>query len=156
MTEASAPADLPQPLAGIAEEFRAASTRERLDLLLEYSEELPDLPERYAGSLDVLEQVDECQSPLFLTVEVGDDADRQVRLFFEAPAEAPTTRGFAGILHAGLDGLPAQTVLAVPDDAPMRLGLAEAVSPLRLRGMVGMLSRIKRQVRLKAALPRAS
>jgi cysteine desulfuration protein SufE len=32
----------------------------------------------------------------------------------------------------------------------MRLGLAEAVSPLRLRGMVGMLSRIKRQVALKA------
>ena len=75
------------------------------------------------------------------------DADDSVRLFFDAPRESPTTRGFAGILHAGLDGLPAPQVLAVPDDAPMQLGLAEAVSPLRLRGMVAMLARIKRQVR---------
>jgi cysteine desulfuration protein SufE len=97
-----------------------------------------------------MERVDECQSPLFLAVEVGDDAARTVNLFFEAPPEAPTTRGFAGILHEGLDGLPAQEVLDVPDDAPFRFGLSEAVSPLRMRGMVGMLARIKRQVRLRS------
>lgn len=137
--------ELPAPLAEIVDEFRAVGTRERLQLLLEYSEEIPDLPERWAGHHDAMEQVHECQSPLFLAVDVGDDGT--VRLWFDAPREAPTTRGFAGILHAGLDGLPAAVVLDVPDDAPMRLGLAEAVSPLRLRGMVGMLSRIKRQVR---------
>jgi cysteine desulfuration protein SufE len=82
---------------------------------------------------------------------VADDADRSVHLFFHAPAESPTTRGFAGILHEGLDGLPSADVLAVPDDAPYRFGLGEAVSPLRLRGMVAMLSRIKRQVRLRTA-----
>ena len=74
-----------------------------------------------------------------------------MHLFFHAPAESPTTRGFAGILHEGLDGLPAAEVLAVPDDAPYRFGLGEAVSPLRLRGMVAMLSRIKRQVRIRIA-----
>ena len=84
-------------------------------------------------------------------VEVADDADRSVHLFFHAPAESPTTRGFAGILHEGLDGLSAADVLAVPDDAPYRFGLGDAVSPLRLRGMVAMLSRIKRQVRLRTA-----
>jgi cysteine desulfuration protein SufE len=136
--------DLPPALADIAEEMQAATTRQRLDLLLEFSDDLPPLPERFAGS-SALEQVHECQSPVFLAVEVDDEA--HVHLFFDAPLEAPTTRGFAGILHAGLDGLPAAQVLAVPDDAPMRLGLAEAVSPLRLRGMVGMLARIKRQVR---------
>ena len=144
--------DLPAPLAEIAAELTAATTRQRLDMLLEFSDELPDLPERYAGRLDELEQVDECQAPVFLTVEVDEDPEQHVHLFVDAPAEAPTTRGFAGILHAGLDGVPAQQVLGVPDDAPMRLGLAEAVSPLRVRGMVGMLSRIKRQVRLKAAV----
>jgi cysteine desulfuration protein SufE len=145
---------LPASLAEIAEDFRSASNDLKLQLLLEFSDELPGLPERYAGKLDQLERVDECQSPLFLTVEVDDEGsldERVVHLFFDAPAEAPTTRGFAGILHEGLDGLTAAEVLAVPDDAPMRFGLAEAVSPLRLRGMVAMLGRIKRQVRARTA-----
>ena len=140
---------LPAELAEIAEDFRAMSPNERLQLLLEFSEGLPDLPERYAGHLELMEQVPECQSPLFLVVELADGDT--VRLFFDAPPAAPTTRGFAGILHAGLDGLSAQDVLAVPDDAPYRFGLGEAVSPLRLRGMVSMLGRIKRQVRVLAA-----
>ncbi|MGN6753632.1 MAG: SufE family protein [Intrasporangium sp.] len=147
-------APLPAALAEIADDFSSASNPMKLDLLLEFSEELPPLPERYAGRLDQLERVDECQSPLFLTVEVGEGdrlEDRPVHLFFDAPPEAPTTRGFAGILHEGLDGLSAAEVLDVPDDAPMRFGLAEAVSPLRIRGMVAMLARIKRQVRAKTA-----
>ncbi|MDV3223135.1 SufE family protein [Intrasporangium sp.] len=145
---------LPQSLAEIAEEFRSASNDLKLQLLLEFSDELPGLPERYEGQLDKLERVDECQSPLFLVVEVDDGAslaDRRVHLYFDAPAESPTTRGFAGILHEGLDGLNAEEVLGVPDDVPMRFGLAEAVSPLRLRGMAAMLARIKRQVREKSA-----
>jgi cysteine desulfuration protein SufE len=149
MTETQTP--LPPALEEIAEDFSSASSPEKLQLLLEFSDDLPQLPERYAGHDELLERVDECQSPLFLVVEVADDTDRSVHLFFHAPAESPTTRGFAGILHEGLDGLPAADVLAVPDDAPYRFGLGEAVSPLRLRGMVAMLSRIKRQVRLRTA-----
>jgi|SRR5690606_17060408 cysteine desulfuration protein SufE len=150
MTSTAPGADLPDALAELAEDFHAVSQRERLQLLLELSQELPPLPERFAGHLDRMERVDECQSPLFLAVEVAEDPERTVSLFFDAPPEAPTTRGFAGILHEGLDGLPAAQVLAVPEDAPYRFALAEAVSPLRLRGMVGMLARIKRQVRLRA------
>lgn len=149
------PETLPEALAEIASDFRSASNELKLQLLLEFSDDLPALPERYAGQLDKLERVDECQSPLFLTVEVDEGTsldERRVHLFFDAPAESPTTRGFAGILHEGLDGLSAAEVLAVPDEAPMRFGLAEAVSPLRMRGMVAMLARIKRQVRAKTAV----
>ena len=149
MTETRA--SLPPALEEIAEDFSVASSPEKLQLLLEFSDELPALPERYVSHDELLERVDECQSPLFLVVEVAEDEDRSVHLFFHAPAESPTTRGFAGILHEGLDGLPAAEVLAVPDDAPYRFGLGEAVSPLRLRGMVAMLSRIKRQVRIRIA-----
>ena len=63
------------------------------------------------------------------------------------PPEAPTTRGFAAIMSTGLDGQPAEDGLAVPDDFYTALGLAQAVSPLRLRGMAAMLARIKNQVR---------
>jgi cysteine desulfuration protein SufE len=134
-------------LAEIVEDFTSLPGKERLQLLLEFSDDLAALPERYAGHRDLLEQVPECQSPLFLAVEV-DDGDA-VHLFFDAPPEAPTTRGFAGILQAGLDGLDADEVLATPDEFTGQLGLTELVSPLRLRGMSAMLSRIKRQVRAK-------
>ena len=148
--------DLPPALAELAEDFHAVSEPDRLQLLLELSRELPELPERYAGKLDQMERVDECQSPLFLAVEVAEEPgvatqEQRVSLFFSAPREAPTTRGFAGILHEGLDGLTVAEVLATADQAPMEFGLAEVVSPLRMRGMVAMLSRIKRQVRLRTS-----
>ena len=140
----TAPAFHPR-LQEIIEDFGAVPDSERLSLLLEFSEELPSLPDRYAEHRDLLEPVPECQSPLFLAVEV--DGDGIVRLFFDAPPAAPTTRGFAGSLHAGLDGLPAAEVLATPGEFSGKLGLTDLVSPLRLRGMAAMLGRIKRQVR---------
>jgi len=132
-------------LQDIADEFNAIPGAERLQLLLEFSRDLPSLPARYAEHPDLLEPVPECQTPLFLAVEV--DQDATVHLFFDAPQESPTTRGFAGILHAGLDGLSADEVLATPGEFSSQLGLQDMVSPLRLRGMAAMLARIKRQIR---------
>jgi len=153
----------PQPVSGaalhprlqeIVDDFHEVPDRDRLQLLLEFSRDLPALPERYAAHRDRMEPVPECQTPLFLAVEV--EPDEAVHLFFDAPAEAPTTRGFAAILHAGLDGLDADEVLATPAEFSSRLGLADLVSPLRLRGMAAMLARIKRQVRDQRAAPRAA
>jgi cysteine desulfuration protein SufE len=135
---------LPATLAEIVEDFAAAEPRDRLELLLEYSQSLPPLPEPYASHPERLEPVPECQSPLFVAAEVDDG--RRVRLFMDAPAESPTTRGFAGIFRAALDGLPAEEVLAVPGDVTARLRLAEVVSPLRLRGASALLARIQHQV----------
>jgi len=129
----------------IADEFAAVPESERLQLLLEFGQELPPLPARYAEQHDLLEPVPECQTPLFLAVEIS--PNETVHLFFDVPAEAPTTRGFAGILHAGLDGLNADEVLATPGEFSSQLGLQDLVSPLRLRGMAAMLGRVKRQIR---------
>jgi cysteine desulfuration protein SufE len=129
----------------IVDDFTTMPDRDRLQLLLEFSRELPALPSRYAEHHDLLEPVPECQTPLFLAVEVQPDST--VHLFFDAPREAPTTRGFAAILHAGLDGLTADEVLATPAEFSSQLGLQDLVSPLRLRGMAAMLGRIKRQIR---------
>ena len=98
-----------------------------------------------------MEQVPECQSPLFLAVEVRARADRRVHLFFSAPPEAPTTRGFAAILRTGLDGRAGGRRPGGPGRLLRQLGLGQAVSPLRLRGMAAMLARIKRQVRARVA-----
>jgi cysteine desulfuration protein SufE len=144
-------AALPPALAELVDDFADVGPKDRLQLLLELSRELPELPPRYLDAADTMEQVHECQSPLFLAVEVDGDPERRVHLYFSAPPEAPTTRGFASIMHTGLDGEPAADVLAVPDDFYTALGLGEAVSPLRLRGMAAMLARIKKQVRAATA-----
>lgn len=134
---------LPEGLAQVVSDFAEVEGQDKLKLLLEFSDELPDLPDDLVES--AMEPVPECQSPLFLHV---DAADRQrVRLYFSAPPEAPTTRGFASIWAAGLDGQPADVILAVPEDFASSLGLAALISPLRLRGMSAMLSRIKRRLR---------
>ena len=139
---------LPESLAKIRDDFLALEQRERLEMLLEFSNELPELPARYQEHPDLFERVEECQSPVFIFVEVNDGI---VQLFATAPREAPTTRGFASILVQGIDGLTVEQVLGIPDDFPNTLGLTAAVSPLRIRGMTALLGRTKRQVRERVA-----
>jgi cysteine desulfuration protein SufE len=134
---------MPAALAEVVSEFQEMQGQDKLALLLEFAGELPPLPSDLEEA--AMEPVPECQSPLFLHV---DAADRDhVRLYFSAPAEAPTTRGFASILAQGLDDQSADDILAVPDDFYSDLGLAALISPLRLRGMSAMLARIKRHLR---------
>lgn len=140
--------ELPPVLAEIRDDFLALGERDRLQLLLEFSRELPDLPARYQNSPGLLERVEECQSPVRAFAEVEGGA---VHLYATAPPEAPTTRGFASILAQGLDGLTPEQALAVPDDYPFTIGLTNAVSPLRLNGMTGILLRAKRQIREQVA-----
>jgi cysteine desulfuration protein SufE len=136
---------LPAALAEIRDDFLALEQRDRLEMLLEFSNELPELPPRYAEHPDLFERVEECQSPVYIFVEIAEGGI--VHLFATAPREAPTTRGFASILVQGIDGLTVDEVLGIPDDFPSSIGLTAAVSPLRIRGMTALLGRTKRQVR---------
>ena len=131
----------------IASDFSALEGNDKLELLIEISDQLPALPERYADHPELLERVEECQSPVYLFVEIDNGV---VEIFLTAPREAPTTRAFAGILHASLSGQTVDAVLNFDDNYPSMLGITELVSPLRMRGIRGMLARIKRQVREKA------
>jgi cysteine desulfuration protein SufE len=138
---------LPGRLEEVVEQFADLPRDVKLELLLDYANSLPPLPEAYADDRSALERVHECQTPFFVAVELEDG---RVRLHFDAPDESPTTRGFAGILQAGLDGTTAEEVLAVPADFSARLGLTDAISPLRLRGIAAILGVVQRQVRAKA------
>lgn len=134
--------DLPDSLRDIRDDFLSLSQSQKLELLLEFSDNLPEVPDGMVAD-DEWERVEECQSPVFIHVDTDTDPPH---IYATAPREAPTTRGFASILVQGLNGLSAEEILRVPADYPLTLGLAESVSLLRLRGMSGMLWRIKRHV----------
>ena len=139
---------VPEKLQTIVSLFASVPQNVKLQALLDYSRRLPELPAELADS-ERFERVEECQSPLFLMADVDDDG--VAHLWFDAPAEAPTTRGFAGILAEGLEGTTAQEILDLPDDFYVDLGLEEVVSALRMRGMASMIFRIKRQLREQLA-----
>ena len=143
---------LPERLANVVNDFLSLPPELRTDLLFEYSERVPALPPELSGpeARDRFEQVEECQTPFFLATDVATDGT--VALWFDCPPQAPTTRGFAGILHAGLDGAAVDEVLAVPGDFHHDMGLGEVISPLRLRGMDAILFRLKRQLAARRAL----
>jgi cysteine desulfuration protein SufE len=132
----------------VIDDFTFLEERDRLQLLLEFSEQLPALEARFGENPELLERVEECQSPVFIAVEGTVD---RISLHFSAPQEAPTTRGFASVLNSALNGQSAQEILDLPDDFPSMLGLDRLISPLRVRGMRGMLARIKRKTREIAA-----
>lgn len=136
---------LPARLEAIVDDFATAPADLRVEMLLESSDTLPPLPPDMLGHTEAMEQVVECQTPFFLRARVLGDGT--VSLHFDAPREAPTTRGFAGILSEGLNGEAAEQILGVPQDFYLRMGLGEIISPLRLRGMSAILHRLQRQVR---------
>jgi cysteine desulfuration protein SufE len=132
---------LPPKLAAALKMLAGAPKNIKIELLLEFARAMPRLPE---GMASKLEQVHECTTPFFVHAELEGAV---VHLFFDAPEEAPTVRAFAGLLAEGLEGEAASAVLAVPDDFYLQGNLGEIVTPLRLRGLQAVLTRIKRQVR---------
>lgn len=134
----------PPSLQTIIEEFREAPPRDRMEYLIEYAMSLPPLPERYAAARDQLEQVHECQTPVFLVTEINDGA---VHFHLDIPPESPTVRGYASILVEGLGGATPEAILATPDDVYMLLGLHEVITPQRVRGLHALLVYMKKQVR---------
>ena len=134
----------PPALQEIVGQFREATPRERMELLLEFSDSLPPLPERLQSRRDQMEQVHECQAPVFLFTELEDG---QVHFYIDIPPESPTIRGYASILLEGFADASPEDILATPDDTYMLLGLAEVITPQRVRGLHALLGYMKKQVR---------
>ena len=132
---------LPQRLSEIVEEFADSEGREKLELLLDYSERMPPLPERLQGRHDRMDQVQECMTPVFIHAEREGDA---MRYYFDVPEEAPTVRGFAALLAEGINGLSPEQVLRVPDHFYSEMGLSGVLTGRRLNGIGAILAYMKR------------
>ena len=94
--------DIPARLAEIVDDFQFAEGREKLEMLLQFSENLPPLPERYAGRLAEMEAVPECMTPVAIAVELIDGG---LVYHFAVPEESPTVRGYAAICRRFAGGL---------------------------------------------------
>jgi cysteine desulfuration protein SufE len=132
--------DLPPKLAEIVEAFHEAQGREKLELLLQFAEQMPPLPEWLVANHDQMDFVHECQTPVYVAAEMRDG----LQFYFDVPKESPTVRGYAGLLAEGLSGASPEQVLAVPGDFFIPMGLAEVVSHQRLNGMSAILAHMKR------------
>ena len=125
-------------------EFADLEPRERLELLLDFAENLPPLPPHYQAERDAGEhRVPECQTPVYLWVEVNG----KVQVYADVAPEAPTVKGFVAILVEAFAGATPEEVLNVPPNLISRLGLVEALGMVRMRGLQAILNRIRSEVR---------
>ena len=133
----------PPPLRAIIEDFRTMEPRERLESLLDFAINMPELPGFLHDARDQMEQVHECQTPTFVFTDI---VDAGVHVYIDVPKESPTVRGYAAIVQEGLERAAPDDVLQTPDDIYYLLGLHEAISPQRLRGLHVLMAYLKRQI----------
>ena len=130
-------------LQDIIDTFSAADDELRLELLLDFSEKLPPLPERLHEQREAgVNRVRECQVPVFLWIEQEDDG---VHIHADVAEEAPTVKGILAILCQAYEGAKPDEVANVPDDLLQQLRLDKQIRMTRMIGITGMLGRIRRQ-----------
>lgn len=134
---------IPPRLQEIVEEFGEAEGQDKLELLLEYSEKMPPLPDWLDKDTN-MEQVHECMTPVFVHAERENGG---MVFYFDVPPESPTVRGYAAILGDGLHGATPEQIVNLPGDFFQAMGLHKVLSPQRLRGISAILAYLKRLAR---------
>ncbi|HEV2132407.1 MAG TPA: SufE family protein [Longimicrobiaceae bacterium] len=111
--------------------------------LVQYSNRLAPLPERFRDFDREQYMVHECQTPVALYPEVVDG-----RMYFhaEVPQAAPTIRALLAILFEALNGQPPEAVLAIPPDFVRRV-MDKIGLGTREVGLNAMVERLRRAAR---------
>lgn len=135
------PPQLPPRLQAIVEEFQLAEGREKLELLLDFAEQMPPLPEHIAAHRESFESVPECMTPIFVYAETTEGG---MQFYFDVPPESPTVRGYAAMMSEGFSGATPEQVLAVPGDFFNPMGLQQVISYQRIHGIAAILAHMKR------------
>ena len=129
-------------LENIIKRFQGADRDTRLELLLDFANRLPPLPEKYREAVaQGVNRVHECQTPVYLFME---PVNSSVEIYADVPREAPTVRGFLSMLIKGLKGATPDEVVAMPGDLLDRLQLSELLGMTRMQGLSAVVQRLKR------------
>jgi cysteine desulfuration protein SufE len=136
---------IPKALQEIIEEFRWCEGQEKLELLIQYANSLPPLPEWLRENRSQLDQVPECLTPVSLQAE---NQGGRLIFHFEVPPESPMVRGYAALMKQGLDFATPEEILKIPGDFFHEMGLQQVLSFQRLNGLAAILAHMK-QIALK-------
>lgn len=132
---------IPPRLQEIVEDFQWSEDREKLELLLEFSERMPPLPDWLQADRSGMEAVPECMTP----VSVQSSVDRgRMTFYFNVPPQSPTVRGFAALMAEGVQGATPEQVLNIPADFYQQMGLERVLTNQRLNGISAILAHMKR------------
>ncbi len=134
----------------IVREFQEADRQEMIELLIDYSEDLPEIPSRFAELADRdHNRVHECETPVFIWVEIKGG---KARIFADVPEPFPTVRGLVSVLVSAFDGLSPEQIESAPVDFISQLGLAQKLGIRRVRGLSAVYARIKNEVKRRGAV----
>ncbi len=132
---------LPVRLQEIVEDFEWCEGREKIELLVQYAEDMTPLSETLRGDHDSMEEIPECMTPVFVKAETKDG---KMKFYFDVPESSPTVRGYASILGQGLEGATPEQVLSIPGDFYAKMGLEKLLTHQRLNGFGAILAHLKR------------
>lgn len=131
---------IPPRLSQIIEDFSGLEGQEKLELLLEYSEKMPPLPDWLDKDTN-MEQIHECMTPVFVHAETENGG---MVFYFDVPPESPTVRGYAAILGEGLRGVRPEEILNIPPNFYQQMGLHTVLTTQRLNGIHAIMAHLKR------------
>ncbi len=126
-------------------QFQDADYQETLAMLLDYSENLPPLPEEYRDARDAgFNRVPECETPVFIFVDVKGG---RVHIHADVPKESPTVRGFVSLLVDAFDDATPRDIETAPENLIHSLSLDRKLGTRRMFGLSAVYNRIRSEVR---------
>ncbi|HAB51691.1 MAG: hypothetical protein A2315_04510 [Ignavibacteria bacterium RIFOXYB2_FULL_35_12] len=129
----------------IIETFQDLDNESRLQLLIDFAEKLPPIPEAYCTLVQKqAHRVHECQTSVSLWVNV---VNGKVQIYADVPRESPTVRGFIALLIKAFTGASPIEIDKAPTDILNRTGLASSLGMMRLQGLSAVYRRIKDETR---------
>jgi cysteine desulfuration protein SufE len=132
---------IPTRLQEIVEDFQWSEDREKLELLLEFSERMPPLPDWLKADRSAMESVPECMTPVSVQSKVEGG---KMTFYFDAPPQSPTVRGFAALMAEGVQDATPEQILSIPADFYQQMGLERVLTNQRLNGISAILAHMKR------------
>jgi cysteine desulfuration protein SufE len=132
---------IPPSFQRIIERFqRLSDPKQRYEQLILYGKKLPPFPESLKTPGN---RVAGCVSQVYVTA----DFDQDERLIFQGDSDALISKGFVGLLAAGMNGLTQKEVETLSPEFITETGLAASLTPSRANGFYNVFRTMQEQAK---------